>query len=165
MKNTSKTDIYFNKLKSLLEEGMLTLGPRYIFQLANGDYEIYNKYRIHKESAHYLVHRHRDEQDFRFNKLRNAVTWCIYNTRDDIAGSNRIVELDRQQTATDIEIQQHKRMLGTCSPELYPIYVTKLQENLVKQKQIQTKLDKYITTARQWQLKETENATKRNEHK
>jgi hypothetical protein len=113
----------------------------------------------------YTVLRHRDEQVFTFGRLRNAVTWCLYNRRDDIRLSNRIQELDRRQTTAHVEIQQYQQLLKTCAIELYSIYAIKLEEALTKQKQIQTELDKYITTARQWQLKETENATKRNEYK
>ena len=165
MKNLTKTDVYFNQLQTLLNQGMITLAPKLIFQLDNGDYEVHRKYRIHSDTNNYVVHRHRDEKVVRFNKLKNAVTWCLIDDRGVIHTGERIQALDMLQTAVDTEILQHQRFIKDCSLELYGIYLTKLTENLVKQKRIQKELDGYVRDARERQLMEIENATKRDGHK
>lgn len=159
------TDKLYEKLKDIFVQNYLKTKNTMIFELSAGKYEFFGKYRV-EEGEHITVHRYRDDAVFQFSKLRIAAAWVTIDNKDRFEMSKRMVALDAKAGALDVEISHHKELISK-NPQLdrLLVYQAKLGKELFERKQIQMELDKYITTAKLWQLKEIENATKRNQPK
>lgn len=159
------TDKLYDKFKGIFVQSYFKSKNSMIFDLGGGVYEFFGKYKV-IEDEWITVHRYRDSRIVQFSKLRTAVAWVTIDSRNNFMLSNRVLELEVKLTGLDVEIANHRELINR-GPDLEKllVYKAKLGKEVHERKQIQAELDKYITTAKLWQLKEIDNATKRTQPK
>lgn len=122
-----------------------------VFQDIDGSYLLFNRYRIkNTEYNQYLVDTYTEQ--LCFNKLKNAVAWCVYSKRKKWDVANRVKELDFKMGSLDLSISQSVNLIKkTKDIEYKLIYSAKLSNDQYKRKSIIQELDKYILDSRYWQ--------------
>ena len=122
-----------------------------IFQDIDGSYMLFNRYKITRtENGQYLVNSYSEE--LYFNRLKSAVSWCVYSKRNKWDVANRIKELDFKMCSIELSINQMLSLIRNTKDEEYKlIYSAKLSNDQYKRKTILQELDKYILDARYWQ--------------
>lgn len=121
-----------------------------IFQNDDGSYELFDKYHISKEINGYKVVSNSIEKIFA--SLKNAVTWCVFDSRNKMHQSKRIEYLDKMLAGTEVNIMIHKNLIKKTSDlENKLIYVSKLSQEQVRKKEMLEELDEFIVQSKTWQ--------------
>jgi hypothetical protein len=124
-----------------------------IFQNNDGSYELFNGYVITRSIDNaYVVTMLTTHTTHTFYTLKNAVTWCIFDKRNMIYESNRIIILDNLQGGLEVDIALHSKMFkNTRNSDNKLIFLAKLNEDKMKKKQINDELFVYINNSKKWQ--------------
>lgn len=148
-------DHTINKISSFLyNEFSKRLVDLSIFQNEDGTYDFFDKYTISNNKDSVKVESRSGFVVKKFNTLRNAVTWCVYDHRNKFLKSKRIEELDQTLVGVDLNIKMQERLMhNSKNLEIASIHAAKLQEERYKKKRIIEELDQYIIEARAWQSK------------
>ena len=140
--------------KTIPEAEMKKLSELSIIQGPDGSYYLFSKYSIRKNNGYYIVELDKIAGTKSFNVLKNAVSWCTFDKRNNIYESNRILELDNKLASIDAAILVHQRLAKKAKKlEEKLIYLAKLGEEKMEKKQILDELDSYVETSRIWQNK------------
>jgi hypothetical protein len=140
--------------KTIPEAEMKKLSELAIIQGPDGSYYLFSKYSIRKNNGYYIVELDKIAGTKSFNVLKNAVSWCTFDKRNNIYESNRILELDNKLASVDAAILVHQRLAKKAKKlEEKLIYLAKLGEEKMEKKQILDELDSYVETSRIWQNK------------
>lgn len=141
------------KVSSFLDkEFNRRIGDVAIFQHEDGTYEFFNKYWIKELSSGYkIIYKYNSEEKF-FSSLKNAVSWCIFDSRLKLEKTKRIEYLDKMIAGTELNIQQH-RFLAKKAKDLESklIYLAKLSEDQNKRKSYLAELSKYLAESKRLQ--------------
>lgn len=125
-----------------------------VIQNENGDYELFGKYTVSKEGTGYAITRLNDDAALVFGSLQNAVTWATLDKQVRVYDSNRVYDLDHKLSSLEIEAEIHfKRYKKSKDMDTKLLYLSKLQEDRIKKKQVSHELQSYVNTTREWQLK------------
>jgi hypothetical protein len=95
-----------------------------------------------------------------FNTAKNALTWALLDMYDKIAEAKRVRELDTFLSSVEVDIQIHRRYLKTSDPEKFLIYYSKHQNDVRRQKQFLSEIDKYYILAQRCQQRGLKHETK-----
>ena len=127
-------DQLFNALTRIVSGPELQrLQETTVLQNENGDYELFGQYTVSKEGNGYAITRLNDDTPLIFGSLQNAVTWAT---------------LDKQ-----VKEIHFKRYKNSKDGDTKLLYLTKLQEDRIKKKQVAHELQSYVNTIRAWQMK------------
>ena len=125
-----------------------------IFQNPNGEYELFNSYRIVKKPEGAVVILHNGDTINSFCNLKNAVSWCIFDKRGKYSAANRIIELDLKISAMDVSMMIHQRLFKKSKDtDTKLIYLAKLNEDKSKRRQMTDELSGYLAESDFWQQK------------
>jgi len=126
-----------------------------IFRDEKGNYNLYNKYDIKKNSdGTYTVNVLGTYTEKTFFKLKNAVTWCSFNKRRLIREATRIHQLDKFISSVDTQIHHYTQLIKKSkNVENKIIYLSKLTEDKAKKSMLTADLNNYIQAFQQWQTK------------
>lgn len=125
-----------------------------IFQNEDGVYELFNKYQIKKEDDFFKVTMNLSSNEKKFTFLKNAVAWCIFDSKNKFFQATRIEYLDRMISGADLNIANSKRLISkTDEMESKLIYVSKLTQELVKKKQMVEEIKDFLQQSRRLQTK------------
>ena len=150
MKNKSISDVY-SELSSVVKRGYEKVGDSVLMKTEYGII-IYNRYALVKHKGVLkLVIRDGYPEIMEFNTAKNALVWAILHRNTKMSEANRVEQLDKNIAAMNVEIALHRKLQNTADVEKYLIYSSKLQNNLLRQKQFLTELDKYIILAQRCQ--------------
>jgi hypothetical protein len=123
-----------------------------IFQNEDGSYELFNRYRIVKDSLGYKVTTNTSVEVL-FSSLKFAVSWCILETRNKYVKAKRIEYLDQMLAGVDVSIEMHKHLIKKSKEtETKLIYIAKLSEEQSKRKKILGELHTYINESKSLQI-------------
>ena len=148
-------DQLFNALTRIVSHPELQrLKETSVIQNENGDYELFGKYTVSKESNGYAITRLNDDDPLVFGSLQNAVTWATLDNQVRVYDSNRVYELDHKLSSLEVEAEIHfKRYKNSKDGDTKLLYLSKLQEDRIKKKQVSHELQSYVRTTREWQMK------------
>lgn len=148
-------DQLFNALTRIVSGPELQrLQENTVLQNENGDYELFGQYTVSKEGTGYAITRLNDDTPLIFGSLQNAVTWATLDKQVKVYDSNRVYDLDHKLSSLEIEAEIHfKRYKNSKDGDTKLLYLTKLQEDRIKKKQVAHELQSYVNTIRAWQMK------------
>jgi hypothetical protein len=146
---TVKIDQFLNKeLSSELKSLMITTTER-------GNYELFGKYRIVPTSQGYCKvvllspYDHTEE----FTSIKNAVTWCIFDSHKKYREANRIKDLDLRLCSKDVDIAVQKRMIKKAKDmDSKWVHIIKLEEDSIKKRAMLEELNSHINISKFLQL-------------
>jgi hypothetical protein len=140
--------------KTISNVEMEKLSELTIIQGPDGSYFLFNQYSIRKTNDCYIVEKDSIAGTKSFNVLKNAVSWCTFDKRNNIYESNRILDLDIRLASVDSEIQVHQKLVKKAKNlEEKLIYLAKLGEEKMERKQISEELAGYVNSSKIWQEK------------
>jgi hypothetical protein len=150
MTNKTISDVY-SELSSIILRGYEKVGDSILMKTEHGII-VYNRYAIFKSNGGIKLGIRDGSPDIiEFNKAKNALVWAILHRFTKISEANRVLHLDAMIAAMDVEIAIHRKLQKTKDSEKYLIYSSKLQQNIARQKQFLSELDKYIILAQRCQ--------------
>lgn len=165
MKKSQNIDYQYNRLISVLHEGYTHLRRILITETGNGEYWLFGKYTLSKSGSSYTITDNNDRQ-IKFGSLRHAVTWATLDNLMRFAEANRVRYLDAVLNSSELEGKIAQRLLKTSiTIDAWGIASNKQAQCTDRFNKNQAEMNKYIMIARHWQIRELENATKRNEEK
>ena len=132
---------------------MKNLQDLVIFQDETGDYNLFNKYVIHRQSkSEYVVTLNLSDTKHTFNSLKNATAWCIFDKRNKFYESRRILELDNKLGGVDVDISVHQKLFKKAkTDEDQLIFIAKLNEDRIKKQLMTEELESYTDDSKHWQ--------------
>jgi len=150
----AKKKFTFDKLQKMIPQTELnSLQDLIIFQDESGDYNLFNKYVIRRQSkSEYVVTMILSDTLHTFNSLKNATAWCIFDKRNKFYEARRILELDNKLGGVDVDILIHQKLFKKAKTEDEQlIYIAKLNEDRIKKKLMTDELDSYTNDSKHWQ--------------
>jgi hypothetical protein len=154
-------DQLFNALTKIVSSPeMQRLQENLVLQNENGDYELFGQYLVSKDVAGYAITRLNDDTALIFGSLQNAVTWATLDKQVRVYDSNRVYDLDHKLSSLDVESEIHfKRYKNSKDGDTKLLYLSKLQEDRLKKKQVSQELQSYVNSIRAWQMKKFKKET------
>lgn len=122
----------------------------------DGSYFLFGKYKIVVDNVgnHRLLDYRDDELIHNFINLKNAFTYCVFEKNKKHKCLPRIIELDSLLGSLEVMIAQHEKLLKKSDDtEKKSIYLAKLYEEKLKQRQMTKEINGYIQTSKHWQTK------------
>jgi hypothetical protein len=125
---------------------MMLLNPQ-------GRYILFGKYIIDRQGEVYQVSIENNDREFTFSSLKTAITWCSFNYRRKIPECKQIEAIDRKLLSLEVDVIQQTNILNNSKDDdKRLIYVTKIEEQLIKKKILTTQLNNFINLSKEWQL-------------
>lgn len=152
----------FKKFKKLFEQNQLSnISKDIIYQNDDGTYVLFDIYTITKTINGYNVAKNKVHKEYRFCNAKNAIVYATLDKRNRINDAREVLELDRLLEDNIVKIEVYKKLSeGAKSLEARSIHLTKLNESVLKKKQINEKLEDYITEVKVWQSQKFNEAAK-----
>jgi hypothetical protein len=158
-KNQAIAELY-SQLSGVVSNAYSKVGDKVLFKTEQG-IVIYNRYVIFRTpSGIKLANRYGITEIMSFNTAKNALTWALLDMHDKIAEAKRVRELDTFLSSVEVDIQIHRRYLKTSDPEKFLIYYSKHQNDVRRQKQFLSEIDKYYILAQRCQQRGLKHETK-----
>jgi len=131
-------------LEAIVEQTMIELIDEIIIKL-DRKYIVYNQYTIERKTAGIEVFRRRDYETLRFNQMRTAMMWILFDYSHRFRDRDAVKTLDTQLLSVEVDKKIHGKLKIKNSGDLflYSVYSTKLQTDQLKQKRILSEIDKY----------------------
>lgn len=148
-------DQLFAALTKLVNKDMIRqLQRTVVFKNDAGDYELYGQYVISEHKNGFCIKRTNDKVEGVFGSIKNAITWVNYDHRNKVYESKRVKDLDSALSGLEVSIQLHERMYKKSkTADAKMLFLTKLQEDKLKKKQITRELDSLIQYSNVQQMK------------
>lgn len=153
-----------DKLEKFFNRLLPDISKKIIYQ-DKDRYILFDEYSIYSNNDYYTVDRYRDEKQFNFYKLNHATAWSVLDKYNKFYEAAKILELDLKLESIKVDKEIHKKFKKEKNSEKYMIFLSKFQQDLIKQRQFQREIDKYITVANICQRKGFENELKRTSRK
>ena len=148
-------NIQIRKLDDFIERESSRQSDIVILQETPGSYNMFNKYDIIKEDGSYIVAPRTTHERLVFYALKYAVTYCIFDHKNQIYAASRIKLLDKMIESTGVEIDLHRKMYKTTQDgEVRLIHLSKLSDKEFKKKSLVKEAQNYVLKGRNWQYKD-----------
>jgi hypothetical protein len=149
------------ELEAWVRSELRTVMPNFIWRNDSGDYELFGRYRIVSNRPGYTVYCAANAVG-EFSSTRTAVSWCVadkyrnYNlARDILRTDNRLGAI-----SNDIFVR-----MGVASrskrAEFRESIDTKLETKIIRRKELEQQLSKYVNLAKYLQQRGFDNETAR----
>jgi hypothetical protein len=137
------------------------LMPNVIWQNDDGVYEVFDRYRIHKESCGFRVFCHATDVGI-FSSTRTALSWCIADKHRAYNTARELLEVDNKLTCLSHDIAT-RAAVGDRSQNalLRETILTKLESKIIHKKQLENQLAKCVNWAKYTQQQGFDNETQR----
>jgi hypothetical protein len=146
--------------KELLKE-FPTLEHNSIWKNSEGNYTVFGRYGLVKEAAGFRVHCSLSDIGI-FHSSRSALSWCIADKFKQYNIARELIQLDNNLHHLTIDINT-RAAIGerVKNAEQREIILTKLESKILKKKEIENRLSKYINRAKYYQQRGFDNETAR----
>jgi hypothetical protein len=124
-----------------------------IIKLSENIYGLFNVYIIEKTADKlYNVSIYGKHTEHNFYNIRNAFAWCVFDKRNKIVESQRILSLDKKLQGLESNMELHRHLIKTSKNEEQRfIYFSKLTDEKVKRSEIAHELNGYINESKTYQ--------------
>jgi hypothetical protein len=146
--------------KELLKE-FPALEHNSIWKNSEDNYTVFGRYSLVKESAGFRVHCSLTNIGI-FHSSRSALSWCIADKFKQYNIARELIQLDNNLHNLTIDINA-RAAIGerVRNVEQREIILTKLESKILKKKEIENRLSKYINQAKYYQQRGFDNETAR----
>jgi len=146
--------------KAFLKE-FPTLEHNSIWKNSEGNYTVFGRYSLVKEAAGFRVHCSLSDIGI-FHSSRSALSWCIADKFKQYNVARELIQLDNNLHHLTIDINT-RAAIGerVKNAEQREIILTKLESKILKKKEIENRLSKYINRAKYYQQRGFDNETAR----
>jgi hypothetical protein len=156
----------YQQLRSIVTQTFTDMIGEIIVQV-DKKYVLYNRYSVIRENGGATVYRRQDAEHFKFSTMKHAIIWitldrhCLFTERDHIH------RLDKSLSSVAVDKQIHAKLRKKYSKdiEIFPIYMTKYQDDVTKEKRIVAEIDKYYKLATKCHSQGIKNETNRTSKK
>jgi hypothetical protein len=130
-------------------------------------YVLYNRYSVTRENGGVTVYRRQDAGHFNFSTMKHAVTWITLDRHSLFVERDALYRLDKSLSSVEVDKHIHAKLRKKHSKdvEIFPIYATKYQCDILKEKRIVAELDKYYKLATKRHSQGIKNETNRTSKK
>ena len=138
-----------------------TLEHNSIWKNSDGDYTVFGKYSIVKENAGYRVHCSLTDVGV-FYSTKSALSWCIADKFKQYNVARDLMQLDSNLHHLTVDIST-RAAIGDCTKntDQREIILTKLENKILKKKEIENRLAKCVNWAKYYQQRGFDNETAR----
>ena len=138
-----------------------TLEHNSIWKNSDGDYTVFGKYSIVKENTGYRVHCSLTDVGV-FYSTKSALSWCIADKFKQYNVARDLMQLDSNLHHVTVDISA-RAAIGDCTKntEQREIILTKLENKILKKKEIENRLAKCVNWAKYYQQRGFDNETAR----
>ena len=144
-----------------LRQELKDILPNTIFQLENGIYSVFGKYRIEPNHPGYKVYCSATEVGI-FNTTKTALSWCIADKYQAYNTARDILELDIKLGTLSLDIAARTAIAEHSTQwEFRDAVGTKLETKIIRKKQVENELAKCINWAKYIQQRGFNNETAR----
>jgi hypothetical protein len=149
------------ELEAWVRGELRTIMPNFIWRNDHGDYELFGRYRIVSNRPGYTVYCQADSVGD-FSSTRTAVSWCVADKYQNYNLARDILRTDNRLTyvANDIFVRMAVANKSK-KPEFRESIDTKLETKVIRRKELENELTKYINLAKYLQQKGFDNETAR----
>ena len=149
------------ELEAWVRSELRTVMPNFIWRNDHGDYELFGKYRIVSTRPGYTVYCAANAIGD-FSSTRTAVSWCVADKYRNYNLARDILRTDSRLSAVANDIFVR---LGVASrskrPEFRESIDTKLETKIIRRKELEQQLSKYVNLAKYLQQRGFDNETAR----
>jgi hypothetical protein len=144
-----------------LRQELKDILPNTIFQLENGIYSVFGKYRIEPNRPGYKVYCSATEVGI-FNTTKTALSWCIADKYQAYNTARDILELDIKLGVLSADITARTAIAEHSAQwEFRDNVGTKLETKIIRKKQVENELAKCVSWAKYIQQRGFNNETAR----
>ena len=144
-----------------LRQELKDILPNTIFQLENGIYSVFGKYRIEPNHPGYKVYCSATEVGI-FNTTKTALSWCIADKYQAYNTARDILELDIKLGTLSLDIAARTAIAEHSTQwEFRDAVGTKLETKIIRKKQVENELAKCVSWAKYIQQRGFNNETAR----
>ena len=144
-----------------LRQELKDILPNTIFQLENGIYSVFGKYRIEPNHPGYKVYCSATEVGI-FNTTKTALSWCIADKYQAYNTARDILELDIKLGTLSLDIAARTAIAEHSTQwEFRDAVGTKLETKIIRKKQVENELAKCVNWAKYIQQRGFNNETAR----
>lgn len=144
-----------DKLKQLLKEELIKELQHIYIKYDNKDLVLFGDYRIrkNKDDRYEVVKTFFDRYHIEvFNNVKNAVTYSVLHKNGKREDAKKLVYLDSCLDTIDLEIKIHTNIYHKATDmSKRGIYLTKLQTDYIKKKQVLEEIKTIINSSKQQQ--------------
>jgi hypothetical protein len=162
----SKSSAVYQQLQDIVTQTFTEMIGEIIIQV-DKQYVLYNRYSITREGGGVTVYRRQDAEQRKFSTMKHAVIWITLDRYQLYTERDRVYRLDKSLSSVEVDKQIHAKLRKKYSKdvEIFPIYVTKYQYDVTREKQFVAELDKYYKLATKCHLQGIKNETNRTSKK
>jgi hypothetical protein len=161
-----KSSVVYQQFKDIVTETFTEMIGEIIVRVDN-QYVMYNRYSVTREGGGVMVYRRQDAERYGFSTMKHAVIWITLDRYQFFFERDCVYRLDKSLSSVEVEKQIHAKLRKKYSKDVdvFPIYVTKYQCDVTREKRIVTELDKYYKLANRCHLQGIKNETNRTSKK
>jgi hypothetical protein len=134
-----------------------TLEHNSIWKNSEGNYTVFGRYSLVKEAAGFRVHCLLNNIGI-FHSSRSALSWCIADKFKQYNIARELIQLDNNLHHLTVDINTRAAVGDRVkSADQREIILTKLESKILKKKEIENRLSKYINQAKYYQQRGFDN--------
>lgn len=140
----------YSQLVNIVNQGYAKAARNIIVDTDYGTV-VFNRYLLRPIPNGVELINRRGVKPLTFANSRHALAWAILDHHNKILECDRLYQLDCLLSSAQIDAQIHARLKTRGSVEQHIINHSKLQHDLLRQKQFREEIDKYIILAQKCQ--------------
>lgn len=149
------------ELEAWVRSELRTVMPNFIWRNDHGDYELFGRYRIVSNRPGYTVYCAANSVG-EFSSTRTAVSWCVADKYRDYNLARDILRTDNRLSAVSNDVFVRMGVASRSKrPEFKESIDTKLETKIIRRKELENQLTKYINLAKYLQHRGFDNETAR----
>lgn len=149
------------ELEAWVRSELRTVMPNFIWRNDYGDYELFGKYRIVSNRPGYTVYCHANAVG-EFSSTRTAVSWCVADKYQNYNLARDILRTDNRLSAVSNDVFVRMGVANKSKrAEFRESIDTKLETKVIRKKELEHELSKYVNLAKYLQQRGFDNETAR----
>jgi len=149
------------ELEAWVRSELRTVMPNFIWRNDAGEYELFGRYRIVSNRPGYTVYCWATEVG-EFSSTRTAVSWCVADKYRNYNLARDILRTDSRLTAVSNDVFVRMGVASRSKrPDFRESIDTKLETKIIRKKELEQQLAKYVNSAKYLQQRGFDNETAR----
>jgi hypothetical protein len=149
------------ELEAWVRSELRTVMPNFIWRNDHGDYELFGRYRIVSNRPGYTVYCAANPVG-EFGSTRTAVSWCVADKYRNYNLARDILNTDNRLSAVTNDVFVRMGVASRSKrPEFRESVDTKLETKIIRRKELEQQLSKYVNLAKYLQQRGFDNETAR----
>ena len=145
------------EIEKFIRSELKTALPNMVWYDDDGNYELFGRYKIIPESKGFRVHCSATDIGL-FGSTRSAVSWCVADKYLDFNLARNILHTDQRLTAVSNDIFVRVGVSNRSKrAEFKESIDIKLENKIIKKKELEKQLDKLISLAKYYQQRGFDN--------